>query len=137
MTSMSAGFITAVVLTAGLSFCPTGSLVASQEKKADQKAAASVAGSWTMSVKGPHGATAMSLALEQDGKKITGTFATPHGDLKVEGEFVDRTLTLATAEAADSRITLKAELKDGGTLDGYLSSQMGDMTWTAERVKGK
>ncbi len=51
-----------------------------------------------MSVKGgPHGDTAMGLALEQNGKKVSGTFATPHGDdLQVVGEFAEGTLTLAT-----------------------------------------
>jgi hypothetical protein len=29
---------------------------------------------------------------------------------------------------------MTAKLKDDGTLDGYLSSQMGDMTWTARRT---
>ena len=35
---------------------------------------------------------------------------------------------------------MKAKLKDDGTLDGYISSQMGDMTWTATtsgRAKSK
>ena len=80
----------------------------------------------------------MGLDLAQEGKKVTGTLATPHGDdLQVEGEFVGGTLTLATPGGGDSHITMKAKLKDDGTLDGYLSSQMGDMTWTANARTGK
>jgi hypothetical protein len=102
----------------------------------DKKPAATVAGRWTMTVDaGPHGVTTMGLVLQQDGTKVTGTFASPHGDMPVEGEFVDGTLKLATtAEHADSQITFEARLRDE-RLSGYLSSQMGDMKWTAERVK--
>jgi hypothetical protein len=103
----------------------------------EKTSAATVAGKWTMTVDaGAHGVTTMGLVLQQDGTKVTGTFASPHGDMPVEGEFVDGTLKLATtAEHADSQITFEARLKDD-RLSGYLSSQMGDMKWTAERVKG-
>lgn len=109
-----------------------------QEKKGGPKAAPSVAGRWTMFVKGgPHGDMTMNLELAQEGKKVSGTFATPHGNLPVEGEFVDATLTIATAAGGDTPISLTAKLKEGGTLEGYLSSQMGDMTWTASRSSDK
>ena len=112
---------------------------ASQDRKTDQKAAPGVAGRWTMSVKGgPHGDTTMGLALEQKGKQVTGIFSTPHGDeLQVQGDFADATLTLATPGGGDVKITMSAKLKEDGTLDGYLSSQMGDMTWTARRAAAK
>ena len=92
-----------------------------------------------MSVKGgPHGDTPMGLTLEQNGKKVSGILATPHGDdLQMEGEFAAGTLTLATPGGGESKITMTAKLKDDGTLDGYLSSQMGDMTWTARRTNAK
>ena len=80
----------------------------------------------------------MGLTLEQNGKKVSGIFATPHGDdLQLEGEFAEGTLTLATPGGGEAKITMTAKLKDDGTLDGYLSSQMGDMTWTARRASGK
>ena len=81
---------------------------------------------------GPHGDMTMNLELAQEGKKVTGTFTTPHGDLPVEGELVDATLTIAT-KGGDTQVSLTAKLKENGTLEGYLSSQMGDMTWTASR----
>jgi hypothetical protein len=96
---------------------------------------ATVAGRWTVRVEGsPHGAMTMGLVLRQEGKNVTGTFASPHGDMPLEGEFTDGTLTLATS-GGDPQITFNAKLKDNGTLAGFLSSSMGDMTWTAERVK--
>ena len=98
-----------------------------------------IAGKWTMTVEGsPHGATTMGLTLAQDGKNVTGTFASPHGDMPVKGEFVDKALTLATTGSGDgTEISFKAKLKDDGTLSGFLSSSMGDMTWTATRAKEK
>ena len=139
MTTRTVTFLAVIALT---TFVPTADARAAfrhQEKKADQKAAPGVTGSWTASIKGsPHGDVTMGLDLAQEGKKVTGTLATPHGDkLQVEGEFVGGTLTLATPGGGDSHITMKAKMKDDGTLDGYLSSQMGDMTWTATRATGK
>ena len=112
---------------------------APQHDKAEQKSAPGVTGRWSMSVKGsPHGDVTMALELTQEGKKVSGTLATPHGDeLQVAGEFADGTLTLATTSGGESKISLTAKLKEDGTLDGYLSSQMGDMTWTARRVTRK
>ena len=80
----------------------------------------------------------MGLELTQEGKKVSGAFATPHGDeLQVAGEFAENTLNLATTSGGESKISMTAKLKEDGTLDGYLSSQMGDMTWTARRVARK
>jgi hypothetical protein len=104
----------------------------------DTKAEKGVAGQWSLSVRSPHGEVGMALDLVQEGKKVSGTLATPHGDnLPIEGEFTEGTLTLATPGTSDMRITMTAKLKDNGTLDGSLSSQMGDMTWTAKRTTSK
>ena len=129
MEKRFAGFIAVIVLA-----YTTGSLNAQTDKKATTP---TVAGIWTMSVESPHGATTMGLTLKQEEKKVTGTFSSPHGDSPVEGEFADGTLTLATTLADDHshQVTFSAKLKENGTLAGYVSSQMGDMPWTAKRVK--
>jgi hypothetical protein len=100
---------------------------------------ASAAGRWILTVEGsPHGTTTMGLTLEQKGTEITGTFASPHGDIPVNGEFADRTLTLATVVRGDAPdVKFTAKLVEDDTLSGYLSSAMGDMTWTAARAKDK
>jgi opacity protein-like surface antigen len=99
--------------------------------------APSVTGAWTMNVEGgPHGNATMGLTLKQDGTKVTGTFASGHAaDMEVAGEFVDGELKIeTTAGHGDDKILFSAKLKDDGTLAGYISSQMGDMKWTASRV---
>jgi hypothetical protein len=97
---------------------------------------ASVTGRWTMAVDSPHGAMEMGLTLSQDGSRVTGTFASPHGDMAVQGTFDEGALKLATT-ADEGSITFNAKLKDKETLTGYISSSMGDMTFTAKRVVQK
>jgi hypothetical protein len=138
MTRLSAVLAAIAIVIAGPAAAATksGSLVFVQEQKKEQKTP-TVAGTWTMSVKSPHGDVPMTLTLAQDGRNVTGIF-NPHGEeVQVAGEFVNGALTLATAESAAFRVTLEAQLKDQDTLDGYLSSDRGDMPWRAERVKDK
>lgn len=126
--------VAVIALTIVLS--PSGTALHAQDK--DKKNDGAVAGQWTLNVKSPHGEVGMALDLKQDGSRVTGTLATPHGDnLPVEGEFATSTLKLATPGSGDARITMTAKLKEDGTLDGFLSSQMGDMTWTARRAAAK
>lgn len=125
--------IVAIALFASAALLTTTSSLSAQSAKK----AATVSGKWTLTVAGnPHGNVAMGLTLAQDGTHVTGTFASPHGDMPVDGDFTDGTLKLATTGGdADSHITFEGRLKDDDTLDGYLSSPMGDMRWTARRAK--
>ena len=105
-----------------------------------QAKAANVAGNWEMTVKGPaaHGDLTAVMQLEQDNKKVTGSF-TAHGNTHtVAGEFSEGELKLETTDTpADRGMSLRARLRDDGTLAGYLSSGMGDMQWTASRQARK
>ena len=100
--------------------------------------AASVAGTWTLSVDSPHGPMKMALILKQDGATVTGTFSSGHGaDQPVEGEFSGGALQLATRGGDEHAVTFSGTLKDDDTLSGFLSSRVGDMKWTAVRVQTK
>jgi len=100
-------------------------------------AASGVAGKWTLTVDtGPaHGITTMGLALTEDGKKVGGTFQSPHGDVKVTGEFADGALSLSTIGSDEMIVTFHAKMREDGTLAGYLSTPRGDMKFTAERAR--
>ena len=102
-------------------------------------AAATVTGAWTMKVEGsPHGDMTAGLTLKQDGTKVTGTFSSGHTpDMAVSGEFADGQLKIQTAGEGDDKILFTAKLKDDGTLAGVISMPLGDMKWTAVRVKDK
>jgi hypothetical protein len=99
-----------------------------------------VAGTWTMTVSKSEGTSTMGLRLKQDGRKVTGTFASPHGEVPIDGEFADGKLTCtATLNEGGhaAQITLAAKLKDDGTLAGTMNSEMGEMAWTAKRTTEK
>jgi hypothetical protein len=102
--------------------------------------ATDLSGKWTMKVSGgPHGDAAMSLVLKQDGEKVAATFNPGHdGDIPMSGTFVKGALTLKSpANDEGAVITMKGTLKADGSLSGFLSSAMGDMTWSAARDKSK
>jgi hypothetical protein len=101
--------------------------------------ATSVAGTWSMAVDSPHGAMTMSLTLEQEGTKASGTFTSAGHlpDMKVEGTFKDGALKLETIGDPEHRITFSAKLQENGTLAGYLSMDVGDFNWTAKRMESK
>lgn len=121
-----------VVLDAGI-------VAYAQASKTREKV--TVTGRWVLTVEGgsAHGTMTMGLTLSQEGNKVSGTFASPHGDIPVRGEFADGALDLATVVRStdDPDVTFKATLKDDGTLAGYVSSQRGDMSFTAERAADK
>jgi hypothetical protein len=133
------GLMTIAAFSIGLSAVSAGPLQSQEGKNAERPV---VTGRWSGSIEGtPHGTMSMSLTLKQDGQKVTGILTTDHtGDLAVEGEFVDGTLKLATASSegeSQLHLTMSGKFKDNDTMTGYMSAQVGDMTWTAARVKDK
>jgi hypothetical protein len=102
-------------------------------------AAPDVTGRWTMSVVGgPHGPATMHLELKQDGATVSGTFISGHAaDMEVKGEFVNGSLQIEASGGGHGKVTMNARLKDDGTLAGTLSSEVGDMKWTASRAAAK
>lgn len=131
--------MTQMLMCAAAIVIATAAVPAAQTPPAG-KVAQDLSGKWTMKVSGgPHGDAAMSLILKQDGEKLTGTFNPGHdGDIPMTGTFAKGALTLVSPAHDDgSRITMKGTFKTDGTLSGYLSSAMGDMTWSAARDKSK
>lgn len=98
-------------------------------------APATVAGTWAMSVDSPHGNMKCSLTLKQEGTKVTGSFRSQMPDMTVEGTFENGTLKIETSDTAEHKLVFSGKLKEDGTLAGYISSEMGDMNWTAERAQ--
>jgi hypothetical protein len=96
-----------------------------------------VTGTWSMSIDSPHGNMKASLTLTQDGTAVKGTFRSPMPDMPVSGTFENGTLKVETPDSADTKLIFTAKLKDDDTLSGFLSSDMGDMKWTAARVADK
>ena len=130
--------IAAVMIALGLFVSSAQAGPGSQDPKKDQKAPASVAGNWNMSVNGPQGPMSVSMVLAQDGKKLTGSLSSQMGETQLEGEFADGKISFWISFQGSSgsmQIAFAGVLKEDGTLEGTLSGQMGDMNWTAERAK--
>ncbi len=144
MTSRFARYLAVIAIAAA----PVATTHAQDEKKP----AATVAGTWTMTVMSHQ----VGMVLAQDGKKVTGTFMLMGKDVPVEGEFVDGTLTLTSnarimapstpnAEALhggaappSSPLGMTAKLQDDGTLAGEMPSANGQpLTFIAERLREK
>ena len=105
-------------------------------------AAPTVTGTWSMTVDSPHGVMTTGLTLKQDGGSVTGTFTSGGHmpDMNVTGTFENGTLKLEATEANSDQhptITFTAKLLEDGTLSGSLSTEFGDMSWTAKRVDPK
>ncbi len=101
---------------------------------------AGVAGHWDVAISMQDGTLPATMALTQDGKKVTGTFNSEHsGEVPVEGQFADGKLTFAvvvhSGSAQEMKIEFAGALKADGTLAGTASWSMGEMTWTASRAK--
>lgn len=126
--------MTIAVLAIGL----VTNLQAQQAKpKADT---ASVAGKWAISVANDQGPMSAGMALTQNAAKVTGTFTSDHtGEVPIEGEFANGTLTFSIDIHGDSgssmHVDFSGKMKDDGTLAGTLKGPMGEMTWTATRGK--
>jgi hypothetical protein len=95
----------------------------------------SVAGTWTMAVHG----MSLQLALTQDGEKISGTLESPHGNIRLTGEFSKGKLAISggTVDGQPVQFAATATLTADGSLAGSLSVNQMEMTFTAVRAPGK
>jgi hypothetical protein len=91
----------------------------------------SVVGTWVLEIQG-HQA---GLGLEQNGSTLTGTLVIQGRNIPVEGEYVDRTFTLASAPDDPNKVKLSGKLKEDGTMEGDVETRHGTLRWQAERLK--
>lgn len=117
---------------------------AAQDPKPEEKkvpaAEMTVAGKWAMSLQSPQGAMDVSLEVKLDEKQmVTGTLSGPEGPVPIEGELKDGVLGfLISIDAGGTAFSIwfSGGLKEDGTMAGSADmGEMGQMTWTAKRVK--
>jgi hypothetical protein len=109
------------------------------EQKPEEKAQASVAGKWDMTIDTDQGAMQAALDLKQDGKKVTGTITSPQGPAAVEGEYAEGKLTFSISFDSPNgsmQIGFNATMKADGSLAGTLDFGQGQIPWRAVRAKG-
>ena len=89
----------------------------------------SVAGAWIMSIQ----ELSLHFVLVQDGEKISGTLESPHGEIRLTGEFSKGKLTMsgASAEPHSVQVAGTATLNADGSLAGNIS--VNSRTWNGDR----
>jgi hypothetical protein len=107
------------------------------ETQAVSSEGVNLTGAWKMTI--PEAQQVMDVELKQDGAKVTGTAKNEHlGTLNLDGMFASGTLSfIATGEAMGQQVKIEftGKYTKAGTFAGDAQSQMGALTWTAERVK--
>ena len=95
----------------------------------------SLAGEWIMFVHG----MSLKLVMVQDGEKISGTLESPHGEIRLAGDFSRGKLTLSGASPEPGAVHFAgaATVASDGSLSGSLSVDLTEMNFTAVRAVGK
>jgi hypothetical protein len=97
----------------------------------------SVAGSWLLKMETPQGTRSVELELQQEGSKLSGTFADERGSANLKKDYVEGRLSFAVpVQGPDGVMTLVFSGRSGagGELSGSITAPMGELPWTAERV---
>jgi hypothetical protein len=133
---------TALVLCLVL-FGLAGGLLAQQGgQKQPEKKTVNVTGNWTMTLEMSMGTANPSLALKQEGEKLTGTYTGRYGTFDLLGSVKDRAIQFTfnmTAEGQAVTMAFAGEIaEDGQTMKGNAQlDEMGDATWSAKRDAAK
>jgi hypothetical protein len=101
---------------------------------------ASVAGKWTVSLDMSMGTATVTLVLEQDAAKLTGTYEGRYGTFPLEGTVKGRAIEFVvstTVEGQASALWFGGEVaEDGESMKGPAElGGAGDAYWTAKRAK--
>lgn len=100
-------------------------------------AAPAFAGKWALVSKDtPHGEMRMEVAITQSDRsnKISVEMVLFGNKVAMAGEATDNAFTVK-GRHHDMELTLTGKLKTDGTLEGFLSTEQGDLTYSGTRVK--
>jgi hypothetical protein len=132
---MSRSRIRAFIVVSGIVALAVGP--AALDASEDLQVPPSIAGKWTMSIDLGQGPLNLPMEFKLDGKKLTGTVASPEGDpTNLEGEYADGKISFnVVIRGGSMTITFKGALKDDGSIGGTLDMQGNEIAWTATRAK--
>jgi hypothetical protein len=100
--------------------------------------AASVSGSWEMSIESSRGTRTQTLKLEQDGNNIKGTLTGRRGESPVAGSVTENKIKFTLTRETDNG-TFTIEYSGdvaGDSMKGTFHSERFDGEWTAKRAGG-
>jgi len=114
-------------------------LAAAQEAPKPETQAAdpvNVTGIWDMLIETPQGQMNIVCTFKQEGEKLTGTQASPMGEIALEGAVVGNEVKYAvTIDMQGQQMTVSFAAKvEGETMNGlYDFGGMGSGAWTAKK----
>ena len=97
-----------------------------------------VNGVWDMVVEGPQGAIDVVTTFKQEGEKITGTQASPMGEIAIEGTVVGNEIKwILNLDMGGQQMSIAFAGKvEGETMAGVFEmGGMGTASWTAKKRK--
>jgi hypothetical protein len=131
-------YVLAVAL-ACLVFVAAAPVCAQDAPKPDAKpAAVDVTGVWDMTVESPQGAMDIVATYKQEGEKLTGTQASPMGEVALNGTVVGNEIKyVINIDMNGQQMTISFAGKvDGDAMAGVFDfGGMGSAAWSAKRRK--
>jgi hypothetical protein len=96
------------------------------------------AGTWDLSVNTPNGPIAVSLVLKKDGEKLTGSIASPQGEVAVQGTQKDTAVSVNfSVQTPNGPIAIVLNGKqDGDALAGTMDFGQGQGEFSGKRRTG-
>ena len=113
----------------------------SAQKNPKTQADANVSGTWTLTAEG----YVLTMTLQQDGTRLTGTLRITHGPFPIVGEFKKGRIHFAgTSDGGGIRhddnsneidVAAIGRLQPDGSLAGTMVTTVGDFAWRAVRTE--
>ncbi len=115
---------------------PVLALAQEAPKPETKTAALDITGAWDMSIETPQGQMTLAVTFKQEGEKVTGTQASPMGEVPLEGTLVGNELKYTiTIDMQGQAATVSFGAKiEGDSMTGvYEFAGMGSGAWTAKK----
>lgn len=115
---------------------PVLALAQDAPKPETKPAALDITGAWDMSIDTPQGQMTLTVTFKQEGEKVTGTQASPMGEVPLEGTLVGNELKYTiTIDMQGQAATVSFGAKiEGDSMTGvYEFAGMGSGAWTAKK----
>jgi hypothetical protein len=106
---------------------PAAAKVATPAPAAAKPSAANISGTWTLNLETPMGARDMKLVATQSGETLTGSIASPRGDMPINGTVKGNAVAFSMKVNAQG---MDMEVQYAGTVEGNAmkgTAKFGDM----------
>jgi hypothetical protein len=100
--------------------------------------AADISGTWNLKVSSPRGEHSATLAVTQQGEKISGSLQSERGEYKIEGALKGEQIEFSvhyTGGDAPQSIPFRGKLEGADAMKGQYSAGDAGGDWTATKAK--